>query len=139
MDRKPLMPEEARAQAAERLLNRKRMGMEIAIEALESVGYAVRQSESGRYKVYPPEIVIPTAIAAEPKPPQRQPMPEGFLAEYPAMLSTKDVAEITRMAVTSVRRLCKEGKLPSSKVGGRVMVQKDLFIAMLENQGGALQ
>jgi len=44
----------ARARSAERLLNRKRMGLESAIEALEIVGYRVSQDEDGDFRVVQP-------------------------------------------------------------------------------------
>ena len=52
--REPANVDEARAQAAERLLERKRMGLESAIEALEAVGYRVIAREDGSYAVRPP-------------------------------------------------------------------------------------
>ena len=42
---------EARALAAEQLLERKRIGLECAIEALETVGYHVRKDEQGNFRV----------------------------------------------------------------------------------------
>ena len=43
--REPANVDDARAQAAERLLERKRMGLESAVEALEAVGYRVIRRE----------------------------------------------------------------------------------------------
>jgi hypothetical protein len=48
--REPANLDDARAQAAERLLERKRLGLESAIEALEAVGYRVIERE-GRHAV----------------------------------------------------------------------------------------
>ncbi len=44
--REPANVDDARAQAAERLLERKRMGLESAVEALEAVGYRVIRRET---------------------------------------------------------------------------------------------
>ena len=56
------------ARAAERLLERKRIGLESAIEALETVGYAVTVNAEGRYTVTPPtgEAVVPAVPAEQP-------------------------------------------------------------------------
>ena len=53
-EHEPANLDEARTQAAERLLERKRMGLESAIEALEAVGYRVVEREDGSYAVRPP-------------------------------------------------------------------------------------
>ena len=127
MPRKPLTQEEARAQAAERLLNRRRLSLETAIEALELVGYTVHLHENGRYSVDPPETIIPPA-APEPAPDvPKVDRPANFLGDYPDMLSPRQVSEITGLTTASVRRLCKQGKLQSSKVGGRVVIGKRQF------------
>lgn len=68
--------------AAERLLERKRMGLESAIEALETVGYAVTIDADGRYRVS-----IPLANT-----PQKESSPApvvqgGFLTGYPDLLT----------------------------------------------------
>ena len=47
--REPANLDDARAQAAERLLERKRLGLESAIEALKAVGYRVVEREDGSY------------------------------------------------------------------------------------------
>ena len=134
----PLTQEEARAQAAERLLNRKRVSIDTAIEALELVGYTVRLHDNGRYSVDPPEQIIPLA-EPEPEPklePKIPPIdrPTGFLDDYPDMLSPRQVSEITGLTTASVRRLCKQGKLLSSKVGGRVVINKQQFEKMFNAQ-----
>ena len=119
-----------RAEAATRALERKRICLETAIEALEVVGYKVYQGNDGRYNVQPPRDreskydVYPTV---EPSPKAKG----AFLSDYPAMLTTKDVAEITGLHVHSVRRLCKDGKIPNMKFGQKVMIPKDIFTESL--------
>jgi excisionase family DNA binding protein len=51
-----------------------------------------------------------------------------LLADYPAMLTIKDVAEITGLHVNSVRRLCRDGNIPSMKLGQKIMIPKDVFV-----------
>ena len=60
-----------------------------------------------------------------------EPTPEAkgaFLSDYPAMLTIKDVAEITGLHVNSVRRLCRDGNIPSMKFGQKIMIPKDIFV-----------
>lgn len=116
-----------RAEAATRVLERRRISLETAIEALEVVGYKVYQGYDGVYNVQPPRDRESKYDAY----PTVEPTPEvkgAFLADYPAMLTAKDVAEITGMHENSVRRLCKDGKIPSMKVGQRLVIPKDFFI-----------
>jgi len=128
MGKKSLREDEVRAKAAERLLNRKRMGLECAIEALEAVGYEVRQNSSGYYKVMTP--AAPVAVAPEPVVVEI-PIGAGFLDEYPDMLSPQDVAKISGITEASVRRMCKEKRLASSKIGGRVRIPKDALVSLM--------
>ncbi len=55
-----------------------------------------------------------------------------LLADYPAMLTIKDVAEITGLHVNSVRRLCRDGNIPSMKFGQKVMFPKVIFTESLD-------
>ena len=60
-----------------------------------------------------------------------EPAPEAkgaFLSDYPAMLTIKDVAEITGLHVNSVRRLCRDGNIPNMKFGQKIMIPKDIFV-----------
>ncbi|MBR1830297.1 MAG: helix-turn-helix domain-containing protein [Atopobiaceae bacterium] len=125
-----------RAYAATRVLERRRISLEAAVEVLEIVGYKVYQDREGHYNVEPPhdilskydtfpEVKIAPAEKAE------------FLAEYPTMLTVKDVVEITGFAEGSVRRLCKEGKIPSMKIGGRIRVPKRYLLDSFDTDGNA--
>lgn len=126
-----------RAQAAERVLERKRIGLECAIEALEAVGYGVAIDSQGRYRVIPPsgQILIPADGNAG-----AQVDRESFLGEYPHMLTPTLIAEIMGCSATHIRALCNEGKLPAVKVGkGRWYIPKPHFIEMLAAKGGVLE
>lgn len=115
------------ARAAERLLERKRIGLESAIEALETVGYAVTVNAEGRYTVTPPtgEAVVP-AVPAE------QPKPKAFLEDYPDLLTPAHISAISGMSPQHIRVLCREGGLPAVQVGGsRWYVPKKKFIDMI--------
>lgn len=83
--REPVNVDDARAQAAERMLERKRMGLESAIEALEAVGYRVIRRDDGSYAVRPPYIRSTTKDDVEAGKIQTQ--STDFLAEYPIMLT----------------------------------------------------
>lgn len=135
--REPANINEERAMAAERLLERKRMGLESAIEALEAVGYRVVRRDDGTFAVRAPYVRVPLPDEAEVK--GSTTVPAGFLAEYPEALTARDVAEITGMHVNSVRRLCTDGRLPSAKIGGRRLIAKSDLIALFESTGGTLK
>lgn len=131
----PTSVEDARAQAAERLLERKRMGLESAIEALEAVGYRVVRRDDGTYAVRPPYVRTAPSEDGERL---THTVPADFLAEYPSALTTSDVAKITGMHVNSIRRLCYEGRIPSAKVGGKRLIAKSDLLALFESTGGKL-
>lgn len=124
----PISIDDARAQAAERLLERKRMGLESAVEALEAVGYRVVHRDDGTYAVRPPYV--------RPEPTTKNPsdtpssVADDFLADYPPTLTVRDVSEITGLHVGSVRRLLSRGELPHAKVGGRLLIPKSEFVAL---------
>lgn len=116
-----------RAYAATRVLERRRISLEAAVEVLEIVGYKVYQNREGHYNVEPPRDKISKFDAF----PEVKPTPEakaGYLADYPIMLTVNDAADITGFAVGSIRRLCKDGKIPSMKVGGRIRIPKQFFL-----------
>ena len=115
-----------RADAATRVLERRRISIETAIEALEVVGYKVYQGNDGAYRVQPPRDRASEYDAY----PTVEPTPEAkgaFLSDYPAMLTVKDVAEITGLHANSIRRLCRDGKIPNMKFGQKVMIPKEFF------------
>lgn len=116
-----------RAEAATRVLERRRISLETAIEALEVVGYKVYQGNDGVYNVQPPRdraSEYDTFPTVEPTPEAKG----AFLSDYPAMLTIKDVAEITGLHVNSVRRLCRDGNIPNMKFGQKIMIPKDIFV-----------
>ena len=84
--REPANVDDARAQAAERLLERKRMGLESAVEALEAVCYRVIRREDGSYAVRPPYVCSTTRDDVEAG--KIQTRPSDYLADYPVMQST---------------------------------------------------
>lgn len=51
---------------------------------------------------------------------------------YPDLLTASDVAEITRQAATTVRRLMANGDIPACKIGVRWYVPKKRFIEFVE-------
>lgn len=115
------------ARAAERLLERKRIGLESAIEALETVGYAVAVNSEGRYTVTPPsgeDAIVAAPIEA--------PKPKAFLEDYPDLLTPTHIAEITGMTVQYTRKLCRDGNLPAIQIGeSRWYVPKKRFVDMV--------
>ena len=44
------------------------------------------------------------------------------------MLTVKDVVEITGLHEGSIRRLCKDGKIPAMKIGGRIRIPKKFLL-----------
>ena len=115
---------EKRARMLEGILERNRIGLESAIEVLEVAGYTIYQDEkTRRYRVIPP---VETLIEEDEE--DELPARKGdSLAEYPPMLTIKDVVEITALHEGSVRRLCQNGDIPSTKVGGRIYIPKTVF------------
>lgn len=61
----------------------------------------------------------------------------GVLAGFGPLLSTKDAARLLDVSVGHVQRLCREGSLPSVKIGRRVYVLRDELAAMVEAQARA--
>ena len=115
------------ARAAERLLERKRIGLESAIEALETVGYAVAVNPKGRYTVTPPASEGATMAAHV-----EAPRPKAFLEDYPDLLTPAHIAEITGMTAHYTRKLCRDGNLPAVQVGeSRWYVPKKKFVDMV--------
>ena len=109
--------------AAERLLERKRIGLESAIEALETVGYRVSTDDDGHFRV--------AAIASSNAPGKAAVAPSvntEFLQDYPELLRPSHIAEITGMHASHVRSLCQEGTIPAVRVGSRWLVPKERFI-----------
>jgi len=54
-------------------------------------------------------------------------------ADLPALLSPREVAEITRQHLSTVYRSLRDGTYPSVKVGrGGVRIPRDLFLSTLE-------
>lgn len=129
--------DEARAQAAERLLERKRMGLESAIEALEVAGYRVVERQDGSYAVRPPYIRSATRDEVDAGKIMTQPV--DFLEDYPIMLTAQHVAEITGMHVNRVREMFNKQVLPAVKLGnGRWYLPKQKFMALFDVQSGKM-
>ncbi|MDO4850829.1 MAG: hypothetical protein Q4A93_03115 [Actinomycetota bacterium] len=92
-----------RADAATRLLERRRESLEVAIAALEIVGYKVYQDREGSYRVEPPHDRISKYEAV----PEVKPTPQvkaKLLEDYPTMLTVKDVSEIMGFSEGAVRQ-----------------------------------
>lgn len=133
--REPANVDDARSQAAERLLERKRMGLESAVEALEAVGYRVIRREDGSYAVRPPYVRSTTRDDAEAGKIQTQ--PSDYLADYPVMLTAKHIAEITGLSIGRVRTMFKNQALPAVKLeNNRWYVPKQKFMAVFDVQSG---
>lgn len=129
-ERDPVSIDDARAQAAERLLERKRMGLESAVEVLEVLGHRVVQRDDGTYAVRPPYVKPETE--EEPLKPQTEAVPTRFLDDHPKTLSVVDVSEITGMHPVSVHKLCRRGELPHAKSDGKLFIPKQPFLAMFQ-------
>lgn len=122
---------ESLARAAERLLERKRIGLESAIEALETVGYAVEQSKDGHYRVTSASNRAAVEVTTETMSDDVE-----FLDEYPHLLTPRDISSITGFSVCYSRKLCREQVLPAVQVGsGRWFVPKPKFIEYLNRTG----
>ncbi len=112
--------------AAEALLEGKRVGLECAIEALETVGYRVYQDNRGRYRVA--HLSAPTtAPPNEPYANTRTDI-ESMLEDYPPVLSAEQAAEILGVSTRTVSRLCANSKLPSFRVGIKIRIPKHALI-----------
>ena len=133
--REPESIDDARAQAAERLLERKRMGLQSAVEALEAVGCRVIEREDGTYAVRPP--YVRSAARDDTDAVKVQTQPADYLAEYPVMLTAAHVAEITGLHVNRVRRMFKNHALPAVKLeNNRWYLPKQKFMAIFDAQSG---
>ena len=120
-----------RVHAIESILDRKRIGLESAIEVLEAAGYTVLLDPSAkRYRVTPPADLVEQEEPAESMEDNLCVPQAEFLADYPKMLTVKDVAEITGMHAGSVRRLCNAGKIPFTKFGSRLYIPKTYLTQM---------
>ena len=127
---------EARALAAEQLLERKRIGLECAIEALETVGYHVRKDEQGKFNVTPPFSIYDgfdsgTLIASGST-------QSDFLGEYPTILTADQAAEILHVSKRTVTRLCANKQLPSFKAGSMIRIPKNALIDAMAAEAGRL-
>ena len=123
-----------RADAATRLLERRRDSIELAIQALEIVGYKVYWERNGGYRVEPPHDKISKFEAV----PTVKPTPEAkakFLEDYPPMLTVRDVSEIMGFSEGAIRRLCKEDKIPNMKMGGRIRIPKKFLLDSFDAGG----
>lgn len=135
--REPANVDDARAQAAERLLERKRMGLESAIEALEVVGYRVIAREDGSYAVRPP--YVRTAARSDSDAGKVVTQPSDFLADYPPMLTAQHVAEITGLHVNRVRSMFSRQALPAVKLdNNRWYLPKQKFMELFDVQKGKI-
>lgn len=124
-----------RAHAATRVLERRRISLEAAVEVLEIVGYKVYQDREGHYNVEPPHDHISKYEVV----PEIKPTPEAkekFLEDYPTMLTVKEVVEIAGLHEGTVRRLCKDGKIPAMKIGGRIRIPKRFLLDSFDADTG---
>ena len=123
---------EARALAAERMLERKRIGLESAIEALETVGYLVQKDEQGKFKVTQPFSVLDELGGGV----SYGDNGKGFLGDYPEVLTVKDAAAILGVSCRTVSRLCASNQLPSFKVGNSIRISKRALVEAMSRQAG---
>ena len=124
-----------RAHAATRVLERRRISLEAAVEVLEIVGYKVYQDREGHYNVEPPHDHISKYDVV----PEVKPTPEAkerFLEDYPTMLTVNETAEITGLHEGTIRRLCKDGKIPAVKIGGRIRIPKRFLLDSFDADTG---
>ena len=54
------------------------------------------------------------------------------LESYGDLLTMKDCSEIIQQSEATVRRLCREGELPSARIGRRYYIPKAQFIAHID-------
>lgn len=54
-------------------------------------------------------------------------------ADLPDLLTTNEAAEITRMSAWSIRKLAREGAIPSVKISSRVLIPKSQLIEQIES------
>ena len=136
--REPANLDDARAQAAERLLERKRVGLESAIEALEAVGYRVIEREDGSYAVRPPYVRMAPPDDADSGKAVTQ--SADFLADYPLMLTAQHVAEITGLHVNRVRSMFNRQALPAVKLeNNRWYLPKQKFLELFDAKSGIVE
>jgi excisionase family DNA binding protein len=60
---------------------------------------------------------------------------QGF-ADYPPVLTTAQVAELLAMNVQEVRRLSRDGRLPSRRIGKAYRFFRDEIVAWLNSAVG---
>ena len=125
---------EERALAAEQLLERKRIGLVCAIEALETVGYHVRKDEHGKFRVTQPFSVYDVLETGSPL--ASSAAKGDFLGEYPTILSADQAAEILGVSRRTVTRLCANSQLPSFKVGNMIRIPKHALIDAMAKETG---
>ena len=118
-----------RAEAAERMLERKRLGLESAIEALETVGYRVVQDERGQYNVFPPRPIWQT-LGSDALDEDDEPA-SVLLDGYPVLLTIKEAAEILGVSGRTVSRLCAKGEIDSFKIGRSIRINKNVLAAYM--------
>lgn len=53
-------------------------------------------------------------------------------ADLPDLLTTDEAATITRMSAWSIRKLAREGVIPSVKISTRVLIPKSQLIEQIE-------
>ena len=127
---------EARTLAAEQLLERKQIGLESAIEALETVGYHVRKDEQGKYRVMQPFSVYEDLDVGSLHPSSA--MQGDFLGEYPTILTADQAAEILHVSKRTVARLCANKQLPSFKAGNMIRIPKHALIEAMAAEMGSI-
>lgn len=125
---------ETRALAAEQLLERKRIGLECAIEALETVGYHVRKDERGKFRVTHPFSVFDQLDVDALRPSSI--VQDDFLGEYPTILAADQAAEILHVSKRTVTRMCAKKQLPSFKAGNMIRIPKQALIDTMADEVG---
>lgn len=60
---------------------------------------------------------------------------QGF-ADYPPVLTTSQVAELLSMNVQEVRRLSRDGRIPSRRIGKAYRYFRDEIVAWLNSSPG---
>lgn len=58
---------------------------------------------------------------------------KSHFSELPELLTVKDIAGILSQSEQTIRRLCREGELPSVRIGRRLYVPRHEFAEHIEN------